>query len=76
MLTKVSYNKEKGLKVVKHSHHTDPNIIYEYQVHDVEDALNPIRARFPTKTEADEYINVNLKQVAEKKSKRSKSKVS
>ncbi len=72
MLTEVSYNKERGMKVIKHSHPKDPNIIYENQLHDVQDALNPVQTRFPTKTEADEYVGVNKKKAPKKKSKRSK----
>lgn len=72
MLTVVSHNKEKGLKVVKHSHTKDPSIIFEYQVHDTKDTMNPLRERFSTKAEADECIGINLKKEPEKKSKRSK----
>ena len=72
MLTTVSHNKEKGLKVVKHSHSKDPAIIYEYQVHDTKDTMNPLRERFSTKAEADEHIGVNVKKEPEKKSKSSK----
>ena len=73
MLTVVSHNKENNLKVVKRSMYShDFEIIYEYQVHDVQDALNPLRESFSTKAEADEYIGVNLKKAPEKKSKRSK----
>lgn len=72
MLTVVSHNREKGLKVVKHSHSKDPSIIYEYQVHDAKDTMNPLRGRFSTKTEADECIGVNQKKEPDEKSKRPK----
>ncbi len=72
MLTTVSHNKEKCLKVVKHSNSKDPTIIYEYQVHDTKDTMNPLRERFSTKDEADTCIGVNQKKGPEKKSKRSK----
>jgi len=58
--------------VVKHSHSKDPAIIFEYQVHDTKDTMNPLQARFSTKAEADEYIGVNVKKEPEKKSKRPK----
>ncbi len=66
MLTQVSFNKENGLKVFKRSNNNDPNVVYEYQVHDTQDALNPLRASFPTKGEADEYAGLTLKKNAGK----------
>lgn len=72
MLTVVSHNKKNNLKVVKRSNTNDPNMVYEYQVHDTTDALNPLRAGFSTKVEADEYAGLHLKRASEKKSKRSK----
>jgi hypothetical protein len=72
MLTTVSHNKEKGLKVVKHSHTKDPSMIFGYQVHNTKDTMNPLRERFTTKAEADKCIGVNQKKEPEKKSKRSK----
>ncbi|KKK86354.1 hypothetical protein LCGC14_2764080 [marine sediment metagenome] len=61
MLTQVSHNKERHLKVVKRSNNNDPTIIYEYQVHDTQDTLNPLRKSFSTKAEADEYAGLTLK---------------
>ena len=72
MLTVVSHNKENNLKVVKRSNNNDPNVVYEYQVHDAGDAMNPLRASFPTKVQADEHIGLNRKKASKKKSKRSK----
>lgn len=72
MLTTVSHNKEKGLKVVKHSNPRGRSTILEYQVHDTKDTMNPLRERFSTKAEADKYIGLNLKKDPEKKSKRPK----
>ncbi len=73
MLTVVSHNKENHRKVVKRSNNQDPNVVYDYQVHDTEDKLNPLRDSFDTKAEADEHIGLNLKKEPEtKKSKSSK----
>ena len=72
MLTTVSHNKEKGLKVVKHSHSKDPTIVFGYQVHDTKDTMNPLVKTCATKAEADKYIGINLKKDPEKKSKRPK----
>lgn len=72
MLTVVSHNKENHLKVVKRSNNKDPNVVYDYQVHDATDTMNPLRASYPTKAEADEHIGVNVRKEPEKKSKKSK----
>ncbi len=72
MLTTVSHNKEKGLKVVKHSHSKDPTIVFGYQVHDTKDTKNPLVQTCTTKAEADECIGIKLKKDPEKKSKRPK----
>ena len=72
MLTVVSHNKATHRKVVKRSNNKDPSIVYDYQVHDTEDKLNPLRDSFDTKAEADNHIGLNLKKEAKKKSKKSK----
>lgn len=51
MLTEV--NRANGMKVMKR--HYDGKV-YDYQIHDLDDTKNPLRATFITKAEADKHI--------------------